>query len=206
LTLGFSVQLFLVHFFEMRSMKKKDLSERLRIAKQAMLAVNDHEARALRRKLFPAELVKVAKRDAEKLLDAIEVFQLPKARRSPVAECVAGGPQFYADQIKAAEAILEIIAELRDPIRIIMTFRDAFPKEFADIRCLPSYTRCVIGVNRVDKYYFYRRGVMETRLPDDPCDPAFMHAYHKAERAYQASNLHQTYHARPQVGEMAIAA
>jgi len=175
---------------------KKDLDERLRIARLTILAIHDREEKALRRRPFPAELVAAAKRDSEKLLDVIEVFQLPKARRSAVAGCGAGGPQFYATQIKAAEAILEIIAEIGDPIAIVMAFREEYPDEFAGVRYLPQYVRVVEGKNK--HYFMYRRRDFETRLPDSPIGPEFMRAYQKAERAYEGRNLHQTYNARPQ--------
>jgi hypothetical protein len=156
------------------------LREKLRITRSAVLAIHEHEAKARRRRPFPAELVAAAKSWATKLLDAIEVYPGPAGlpRRWAIAEGTAG-PQIYFPEIAAAQSIIEIIAQINDPIGVVMAYRKRYPVEFAGIRYLPQFVRAVEAkCGKV--YYFYRRPGFEARLPDSPIGPEFMAAYNAA--------------------------
>jgi len=204
-----------------------ELCERLHLAKAKFLEIHKRESKALRRKLFPAELVKVAKDWATDLLDAVEKSPgQPKLRKYRSAEgtafgvghfiegeaghdaapirCSLGrattaGQVYYHAEIAAAEAVLDVITEIGDPIAIVMAFRKRYPVEFDDVRYLPQHVRVIEGKNNKKLYFIYRRPGFDTRLPASPIGPEFMRAYHKAERAYQARKLHKSYNARPQL-------
>ncbi|MGO9684297.1 MAG: hypothetical protein ACLPTZ_17255 [Beijerinckiaceae bacterium] len=161
-------------------MTKDELAEKLRVTKSAILAIHGHEAKALRRRPYPKELVAAAKAWARKLLDAVEVYPGPSGlpRRWAIAEGTAG-PQIYFPEIAVAQSIIEIIAEINDPIGVVMAFRERYPVEFAGIRYLPQFVRAVEA--KCGKfYYFYRRPGFEARLPDSPIGPEFMAAYNAA--------------------------
>jgi hypothetical protein len=168
-----------------------ELAKCLHAARGAVVAVHDRDAKALRRKLLPDELVASAKLWAERLLDLATVNPGQRKLRSSSDFSVGrAGPQIYAEQIAAAQSILDIIAELNGPMAIVKAFKDAFPAQFAGVRMLLPYIRTVIGQNGIDTYYFYRRQEVrpawERRLPDDPTSPAFMLEYRKAERDFEA--------------------
>jgi hypothetical protein len=158
-----------------------DLDEKLRMTRSAVLAIHEHKAKELRRRPFPKELVDAAKSWATKLLDAIEVYPGPPAglpRRWAIAEGTAG-PQIYFPEIAVAQSIIEIVAEINDPIGVVMAYRKRYPVEFAGIRYLPQFVRAV-EAKRGKVYYFYRRPGFEARLPDSPIGPEFMAAYNAA--------------------------
>lgn len=167
-----------------------ELAKCLHSARDAVLAIHDRDS-AARRKLYPDELIASAKHWAERLLDLATVNPGHRKLRSSSNFERTAGPQIYAEQISAAQSILDIIAELKRPMAILLAFKRAFPAQFADIKCVLPFIRTVIGKNGTDVYFFYRRQgkdikpAWERRLPDDPTSEDFMTAYRAAEAAFE---------------------
>jgi hypothetical protein len=170
-----------------------DLAKRLHSARDTIIAIHDQHYRSTRRKMKPAELIDAARKWAERLLDLATVNPGHRKLRSSANFERNAGPQIYAEQIAAAESILELIAELKEPMAILLAFSKAFPAHFKGIKCALPYIRTVIGKNGIDAYYFYRRQEVtpawEVRLPDNPLSPDFMQAYRAAEHSY--ANINQ---------------
>lgn len=172
-------------------MNDVELARCLHSARDTMLAIHDRDAKALRRKLLPDELVASAKSWAERLLDLATVNPgHRKLKTSSDFSAGKAGPQIYAEQIAAAQSILDVIAALNGPMAIVKAFKDAFPAQFAGVKMLLPYIRVVTGKNGIDVYYLYRRQTVtpawERMLPSDPTSAEFMTAYREAEAAFEA--------------------
>lgn len=183
-------------------MNDVELAKCLHAAKATVLALHDRDSRALRRKLHPDELVGSARHWAERLLDVATILPGPSKLRSSADFNRKAGPAIYAEEISAAQSILDIIAELKEPMAILIAFRKAFPAEFTGIKCALPFIRTVVGKNGTDVYYFYRRQEVkpawERALPSDPTTPEFMAAYRAAEAAYaNFSKPRQTHYSEP---------
>jgi hypothetical protein len=175
-------------------MNDNELTLHLFAAKDALLAA---EAKCLRRKPHPTELVEAAKTWATKLLDAVQIYPGPAKRPAGLGTMLQraaltngkAGPQHYAPQITAAESILTIIEHLKEPMVILLAFQKAFP-EFAGVKCVLPYIRTVVGKNGRDLYFLYRRQSVkpawERMLPSDPTSAEFMEAYRQAEADFEA--------------------
>lgn len=175
-------------------MNDNEVTLLLLAAKDALLALHASEQKRLRRKPHAAELVDAAKAWAQRLIDATSVYPGPKRNVASFssmmqrASIFAGDKrkQYFAPEVTAAELLLAIIDHIREPMMIVVAFKNAFPVEFAGVRYLPTFVRVVQRSN--GDYSFYRRQETvppwEVRLPDDPTSDEFMVAYRKAERAY----------------------
>jgi hypothetical protein len=179
-----------------------DLAKCLHSARDALIAIHDRDSAALHRKLHPAELIASAKQWAERLLDLATVNPGHRKLRSSSNFDRVAGPQIYAEQIAAAQSILDIIKALKEPMAILIAFRKAFPAQFSGIKCALPCIRTVIGKNGTDVYYFFRKQgkdikpAWERRLPDDPTSAEFMQAYRQAEADFEA-RTRQHYHREP---------
>lgn len=185
-------------------MNDVELAKCLHAAREAVLAIHDRDSEALRRKLRPDELIASCKQWADRLLDVATINPGPGKLRSSSDFNRKGRPAIYAEEISAAQSILDIIAALREPMAILIAFRKAFPAQFAGIKCALPCVRTVIGKNGVDVYYFFRKQgkdikpAWERRLPDDPTSAEFMAAYKQAEADFEAfMKPRQSYHREP---------
>jgi hypothetical protein len=151
------------------NMSEIELAKCLHAARDAVLAVNERDSKALRRKLLPDELVASAKSWAERLLDLATVNPgHRKLRTSSDFSAGGAGPQMiYAEQIAAAQSIVDVIAALNGPMAIVKAFKDAFPAQFAGVRMLLPYIRTVTGQNGIDTIIFTGGGKLRQRGKSD---------------------------------------
>jgi hypothetical protein len=191
-------------------MNDVDLAKYLHAARDTVLALHKRDSEALRRKLYPDELIASCKQWAERLLDVATINPGPSKLRSSSDFNRKSGPAIYAEEISAAQSILDIIAELKQPMAILLAFKRAFPTQFASIKCVLPFIRTVVGKNGVDVYFFYRRQgknikpAWERRLPDDPTSEDFMTAYRAAEAAFERfMKPTKSYHREPATAQLA---